>query len=68
MALKSHADLLSRNAAAIVADAQVLDAALAQFDRHVFRSGVDTVFHQLLDCCCRAFDNLASGNLADNLL
>ena len=67
VALKGQAHLLGGNAAAVVGDAQVLDAALAQFHGHVVRARVDAVFHQLLDGGSRTLHHLARGDLPDDL-
>ena len=53
------------DAATIVGDAELFDAALRQLDFDRPAACVKTVFQQLLEHGCRAINHLASGDLID---
>ena len=55
--------VIGRNAAAVVAHPQQLDAALLDVDINALGTGVEAVFQQLLDHRSRALDHLTGGNL-----
>lgn len=55
--------VIGRNAAAIVAHPQQLDAALLDIDINAPGAGIEAVFQQFLDHRSRALDHLAGGNL-----
>jgi hypothetical protein len=57
--------LLLRDAAAVVDDADLPHAALEQLDGNVARAGVDAVLQQLLHHRGGPLDHLAGGDLAD---
>ena len=68
MALEGHADIAGGNAAAVIRHAEIADSPIADFHRHSAGARVKAVFHQLLDGRGRAFNHLARGNFADNLV
>ncbi|MNI23721.1 hypothetical protein D3C73_773170 [compost metagenome] len=55
--------VIGRNAAAIVAHPQQLDAAQLHIDVDALGAGVEAVFQQLLDHRSRAFNHLTGSNL-----
>ena len=55
--------VIGRNAAAIIAHPQQLDAALLDVDVNAFGTGVEAVFQQLLDHRRRSLHHLAGGDL-----
>src|SRR5205085_7669768 len=55
------------DAAAVVDDADQLGAALVQVDVNALRAGVDGVFEQFLDDAGGPFDDLAGGDLGDDV-
>ncbi|GAB1412399.1 hypothetical protein MASR1M97_11350 [Candidatus Desulfobacillus denitrificans] len=57
--------LVLRNAAAVVDDADLPHAALEQLHRDIARAGVEAVLQQLLHHRGRPLDHLAGGDLAD---
>ena len=63
--LKGEADLPRRDAAAVVCDAQVADAAVADLHRHRCGAGVQRILHQLLDHGRGPFHDLAGGDAPD---
>lgn len=68
MAHQRERQFVGRNPAAVVGDRDALDAAFFQHDAQRRRAGVHRVFEQLLDDRRRAFDDLAGGDLADQLV
>ena len=68
VAVEGHARVDRRHAGAIVDDLDQILAAVAEIDLHGCRSGVDGVFHHLLDHRSGPVDDLACGDLVgDNL-
>ena len=65
MAGQCQRQFLLRDAAAIVGDADQFDATFFQTDLHCRSTGIEGVFEQFLEHGGRAFDDLASGDLAD---
>jgi len=57
--------LICRNAAAIVHDADELAAAFEQLDNNSRGTRVDRVFHQFLNRASRTFEHFAGGDLID---
>ena len=62
---QGEGELLLRDASAIVADADELDAAFVEIDFDAGCSGVKAVFDEFLDDAGGAFDDLAGGDLID---
>jgi hypothetical protein len=60
---QSQRQVIGRNAAAIVAHPQQLDAALLHIDIDAFGTGVEAILQQLLDHRGRALDHFTGGNL-----
>jgi len=65
---RARASSLARNAGAVVADANQLASALLQRDLHAAGPGVETVLDQFLDHRGRPFDDLAGGDLVDEVV
>ena len=68
MARQRQRQFFRRDAAAVVADRDALDAALVEPDRDLGGAGVERVFQQLLDDRGRPFDHFAGGNLGNKLV
>ena len=58
--------IVASDAAAVVDDADQLDAALLDVDVDARAAGIDGVFEQFLDDAGRPFDDLAGGDLGDD--
>lgn len=67
MPLERERQLVGRDAAAIVADRDERDAALLGRDLDAARTGVEGVLDQFLGEGCGAFDDLAGGDLVDEV-
>ena len=61
------AKLVGADAAAVVHDADALDAALLDLDVDAAAAGVHGVFEELLDDARRPFDHLAGGDLGHDV-
>jgi hypothetical protein len=68
MALERQRQLLRRHADAVVGDADQRAPAVAQVDGDSGGAGVERVFDQLLDGRGRALDDLAGGDLVDQVV
>ena len=65
MAGQCERELVPGDAAAVVADADQLDAAFFELDQDRLAAGVERVLEQLLEHRGGAFDDFAGGDLAD---
>ena len=65
MAGQGQRQFVLRNAAAVVGDADQLDAAFFQMHLDGLAAGIEAVFEQFLENGGGSFDHFASGNLAD---
>ena len=63
--LKGQTHLPRLDAAAVVSDAHIADAAVAYLHCHGGGAGVQRIFHQLFDHRRGPFDDLAGGNASD---
>ena len=63
VAVEGHARVDGRHAATVVDDLDQVFAAVAEIDLHGCRSGVDGIFHHLLDHRSGPVDDLARGDL-----
>ena len=68
MAQKSPFDILFGDTHAIVRYADQCRAAIPDLNRYRRRSGINGIFHQLLDHGGRPFHDLACGDLVDRIL
>ncbi len=68
MARQGQRHFLGRNAAAVVADGDALDAALVELDRDLGSAGIECVFQQFLDHGSRALDDFTGGDLGNELV
>ena len=64
---KGQRQIVGVDAAAVVDDANQFDAALLDFDIDARAAGVNGVFEQFLDDAGRPLDDLASGDLGDDV-
>ena len=60
-------EILARNAAAVVADADQATAALLDLHADIRGPGIQAVLHQFLDHGSRSFDHFAGGDLVDQV-
>ena len=67
MARERERELVARDAAAVVAHAAKRDAAGLDLDLDAARAGVEAVLDQFLDHRRRPLDDLAGGDLVDEL-
>ncbi len=65
MALDRQRQFLGIHAVAVIGDRDQSLAAIVQCNIDPRRTGVDRVFDEFLDRCCRALDNLARGDAVD---
>ena len=68
MAFKGHTNVAGADSASVIRDAQIGNAAVADFHGDACCTCVQAVFHQLLDRRGGAFNDFACGNLANQLL
>jgi hypothetical protein len=68
VAVQRQRQVIRRNAAAVIGDADQLDAALGQVDGDLAGTGIQAVFQHFLQGRGGAFHHLASGDLVDQVI
>ena len=67
MTEKSRADIITRDAAAVIGYSDIVDSAVAYLHGYGAAACIESVFNKLLNDACRAFNNLAGSNFVSRI-